>query len=345
MNRTKFILIAFATLIPFIVLVSSSLGAYDIPLSDLMKLVSNGLKFTEFEVSNQSHHIFWYIRLPRIIFGLLIGSTLSVAGAGMQGLFRNPLADPGLVGVSSGAVLFTAIYLILGWHTSHAILGNIGLSLFTFSGATLTTLIIFKLASSNQKTNVSHLLLAGIAINALCSAGTGFLIFLADDSQLRDLTFWTLGSLGSASWKLVLTLIPFVLVTLFFIPTLAKRLDAFTLGEQDAESLGVNVQRMKLTLIILVALGVGVCVAFSGMIGFVGLVVPHVIRLLVGSNHKSVFFLSILLGGSLLCIADLFSRLIVMPAELPIGIITAILGTPMFLYLLINQNKKASLDV
>lgn len=325
--------------------ISSGFGAYSISFEELVSLITNAIHLTENEVSNTSSKIFWHIRLPRVAFGLLIGSTLSVAGAGMQGLFRNPLADPGLVGVSSGAVLFTAIYIVLGWNISNSFIGNIGMSAFTFAGATLTTLIIFRLASSNRNTNVANMLLAGIAINALCSASTGFLIFMADDSQLRDLTFWTLGSLGGATWKLVLAILPFVLLTLFFIPKLSKRLDAYALGEQDAECLGVDVQRMKILLILLVALGVGVSVAFSGMIGFVGLVVPHVVRLLVGSNHKRVFLLSILLGGILLCLADLGSRLLVIPSELPIGILTAILGTPMFLYLLISQNQKKNFNV
>lgn len=342
MNKLTIISSLLISLLIISIISSVALGAYTISIHEITTLFLNGIGITDTETSFQSYSIFWHIRLPRVCFGLLIGSTLSVAGAGLQGLFRNPLADPGLVGISSGAVLFTALFIVFGFQTSNTFLHNFGLSFFTFFGATLTTFLIFKLASRNNTTNVANMLLAGIAINALCSSGTGFLFFLAEDDQLRDLTFWTLGSLGGASWDLVLTLLPIALITIVFIPSLAKKLDAFTLGEEDAECLGVNVQKMKITLIILVALGVGVCVAFSGTIGFVGLVVPHIIRLTIGSNHYALFILSAILGGTLLCFADLACRLLVVPAELPIGILTAILGTPMFLFLLISQNKKTA---
>ena len=335
------IILLLIVLLVSVMVLSCALGAYDLSIAEVVASVTNALGISDVEVKGASETIFWHIRLPRVVFSVMIGAALSVSGAGLQGLFRNPLADPGLVGISAGAILFASLYIVFIGKVTQQMLGSFGLPLVTFMGATLATYIVFRLAKSGNQTNVATMLLAGIAINALCGAGTGLLIFLSADDELRDITFWTLGSLGAASWTVVFTVLPFVLVAIVFIPSMAKKLDAYTLGEQDAACLGINVQKFKITLVLLLALAVAACVAFAGTIGFVGLVVPHIIRLTFGSQHKGVFVLSALLGSILLCLADLVCRTIVVPAELPIGILTAILGTPMFLYLLLDQNKKS----
>lgn len=287
------------------------------------------------------------IRLPRIILGLVVGAGLSVSGAMMQGLFRNPLADPGLIGVSSGAALGAVATIVLlpaasagataMW--SSAVL----LPLAAFAGGVIATVVVYRLATSNGRTSVATMLLAGIAINAVAGAGTGMLTFIADDDQLRDLTFWSLGSLGGATWSSLAVVGPCVLLCVLAAPMLARSLNAMLLGESEAQHLGINTQWVKRVVIGGAALAVGASVAVSGIIGFVGLVVPHLLRLAAGPDHRMLLPGSALLGGTLLVGADLLSRIVVSPAELPIGIVTALVGGPFFLWLLLRQRTRSSL--
>ncbi|ADV65906.1 ABC-type transporter, integral membrane subunit [Deinococcus maricopensis DSM 21211] len=270
------------------------------------------------------------IRLPRVVLGALIGAGLAVAGAAMQGLFRNPLADPGLLGISSGASLAAALSIVLGVH----VFGAYTLPVAAFVGSLLATAAIYLLAQERGRLSVPTMLLSGIAVNALCGAGTGLMTFLATDEQLRSITFWQLGSLGGATWPAVLSAAPFILSGVLLLPLLARALNALMLGESGAAHLGVPVSAVKWTVVGLVALSVGAGVAAAGAIGFVGLVVPHLIRLLVGPNHRTLLPASALLGATLLVLADLLARTIVTPAELPIGIVTAFLGAPFFLFLI-----------
>jgi len=286
------------------------------------------------------------IRLPRVVLGLLIGASLGVAGTAIQGLFRNPLADPALIGISSGAAFFAAVMIVFGTTSLsfiEAILGNWSLPAAAFLGGVLTTLIIYNLATRNGVTSVPTMLLAGIAINALATAGVGMLIFTANDAQLRDIAFWNLGSLGLASWDTVRTITPFVVVTVVPLLTMSRALNALLLGELEAEHLGFNVERIKQGIVILVALAVGAGVAFSGIIGFVGLIVPHLIRLMIGPDHRYVLPGSALLGAALLMAADLLARTVASPAEVPIGIVTALVGAPFFLYLLMRDRSQGRL--
>ncbi|MFP4322772.1 MAG: FecCD family ABC transporter permease [Anaerolineales bacterium] len=282
------------------------------------------------------------IRLPRVVMGILIGASLAVSGASVQGLFRNPLADPGLIGISSGAALAAALVIVYGNQLPIQVLGRWALPIAAFVGSVITTLIIYRLATFNGHTNVATLLLAGIAITALCNAGIGLMTFVATDDQLRDITFWSLGSLGRANWDFVQLLLPFMLVSLLLLPLIARALNAFLLGEAEAGHLGIQVQRIKLLVVILVALSVGAGVAVAGIIGFVGLVVPHLVRLMLGPDHRYVLPGSMLLGASLLVGADLIARNIAIPAEVPIGIITALTGAPFFLYLLLRDRGRIS---
>ncbi|MFC5850256.1 FecCD family ABC transporter permease [Deinococcus petrolearius] len=287
----------------------------------------------------QQAAVLWVIRLPRVVLGALVGAGLAVAGTAMQGLFRNPLADPGLLGISSGASLAAAMSVVLGFH----LFGAYSLPVAAFVGSLLSTAVIYLLSQERGRVNVSTMLLAGIAINALCGAGTGLMTFLATDEQLRTITFWSLGSLGGATWPTVVSAAPLILLGTLVLPLTARALNALMLGESGAAHLGIPVTRVKWLTVVLVALSVGAGVAVAGTIGFVGLVVPHVLRLLTGPNHRTLLPASALLGAALLVLADLGSRTVAMPAEVPIGIITALLGAPFFIYLLRQGRREGRL--
>jgi iron complex transport system permease protein len=283
------------------------------------------------------------IRLPRLLLGAVVGAALAVSGAVMQGLFRNPLADPGLIGVSSGAGFAAAVAIVLGGQflpDATASVPFIILPLAAFAGALISTLILYAVASRGGRTSMAVMLLAGIAFAALAGAGTGWLSYISDDRQLRDLTFWSMGSLGGATWRKVAIVVPMILPTLITVPFLAHGLNAMALGEAEAFHLGVNVQRLKVAAVGLVSISVGAAVACSGLIGFVGIIVPHLLRLLVGANYRFLLPASALLGASLLVGADIFARIIVAPSELPIGIITATLGAPFFIWLLLRKGAE-----
>ena len=290
------------------------------------------------EFSPQQAAVLQAIRLPRVCLGLLVGSALAVAGAALQGLLRNPLADPGLLGVSGGATVGVATVTVLHirWFGAHT------LPVAAFLGSLLAILVVSSLAREHGRTHVAMMLLCGIAINALCVSGTGLLTYFSTDDQLRVLAFWQLGSLASATWTSVAVLAPLVLVCVGGMLLLGSPLNALLLGEANARHLGIRVERLKAVLVVLVALGVGAAVAVSGMIGFVGLMVPHLVRLALGSNHRVLLPLSALLGASLLVLADLFARTVVIPSELPIGIVTSLVGAPFFLFLLLRQRKGAA---
>ncbi len=336
-KTTLFTLLSSLLVISFIL--STGMGAltiYPTQILDMilvkLSLMTNG----NYQVNQEM--VFWSIRFPRVLAGGLVGAGLAVSGACMQGLFRNPLADPGLIGISAGASLTASLYIVLGLNIG--IFGYYGISIATFLGATLTTWIVYKLAQTNGQTLISTMLLAGVAINALAGACTGFLTYLSDDTQLRSLTFWLLGSLGGANWNNVLALIPFVVIPMIFVPNLAKQLNAFALGESEAAYMGVNVSRLKIIIIVLTTMAVGASVAIAGMIGFIGLVIPHILRLMTGPDHKVLLPASMLLGAIVLILADLLSRIVLTPTELPIGIITSLLGTPLFLSILLKEKRK-----
>lgn len=329
------------------VLLAVGIGAVSIPPDQLMAILLKQLGIETgiaFEARQES--VLMVIRLPRVTLGLLVGSSLAVSGAAIQGLFRNPLADPGLIGISSGSALAAAGIIVLGNGVLSgvvALLGNLALPLAAFSGGFLTTLLIHRLATLGGRTSVPTMLLAGIAINALSGAAIGLLTFIATDDQLRDLTFWSLGSLGRASWDMIIAMLPFVLLALLLLPLLARSLNAFLLGESEAGHLGIDIERVKTLVVVLVALAVGSGVAVAGIIGFVGLVVPHLIRLLWGPDHRLLLPASALLGASLLIGADLLARTIAVPAEIPLGIVTALVGGPFFLWLLLRDRGRINL--
>ena len=318
---------------------SLALGPVSLPLFGTLRAALRlmGLP-VQGEGLEQAELILGQIRFPRTLLGLAVGGVLALSGVAMQGLFRNPLADPGLVGVSSGAALGAAIAIVGG-----AALGGLPdfigpylLSLCAFLGGLGVTALVYRLGRKNGQTQVAVMLLAGIALTALSGSAVGLFTYLADDATLRTLTFWNLGSLNGASYA---RLWPLLLVTVgvaLWLPRRATALNALLLGESEANHLGVNVEGLKRELVFCTALGVGAAVAAAGMIGFIGLVVPHLVRLLAGPDHRVLLPASVLAGASLLLFADLIARLALAPAELPIGIVTAFLGAPFFLYLLLR---------
>lgn len=326
------------------VLVSVANGAADASVFDVASALLSGNASDA--LAARDRIIIFDIRLPRAIMGFLVGASLAVCGTAMQGLFRNPLADPGLVGVSAGAGLGAVIMIVLGGTVAaplYNLLGFYALPAAAFLGGLATTLILYKVATRHGQTSVATMLLAGIALSALAGAATGFLVYLANDQQLRDLTFWSMGSLAGATWTKVWAIAPIMAAAFLVLPFMAKGLNAITLGEATAFHMGVPVQKLKNVTIIAVAAATGAGVAVSGGIGFVGIVVPHLLRLVIGPDHRYLLPCSALLGGALLVLADLFARTIVAPAELPIGIITAVFGGPFFLWILLRNRSRLNL--
>lgn len=337
--RPRPLLIALGLLLLLALWLSLALGPVSLPLADTLQAALRllGLSLAG-EGLEQAELILGQIRLPRSLLGLAVGAVLALSGVAMQGLFRNPLADPGLVGVSGGAALGAAIAIVGGSHLGGLppALAPYLLSLSAFAGGLAVTVLVYRFGRRDGQTHVATMLLAGVALTAMAGAGVGLFTYLADDASLRSLTFWNLGSLNGASYA---RLWPLLLVTLgvaAWLPRRAAALNALLLGESEARHLGFDVERIKLELVLCTALGVGAAVAAAGLIGFIGLVVPHLMRLLVGPDHRVLLPASLLAGASLLLFADLVARLLLAPAELPIGIVTALLGAPFFLYLLLR---------
>lgn len=343
--RNALVFVGLVALLACAVLLSIGLGAVRIPPARIVEVLSGGLQ--DPSIARDSLVLF-NIRLPRTLLGLLVGSGLAVSGALIQGLFRNPLADPALVGVSAGAGLATAAVIVLG-DLALARLGLPGplpytvLPIGAFLGSLAAMVLLYLIATRSGRTSVATMLLAGIALAAFSGALTGLLVFVSDDRQLRDLTFWTLGSIGGASWAKIAATAPAILPMLVAVPFLGRGLNALVLGEAEAFHLGIPVERLKRTLILLVAVAVGASVAAAGVIGFIGLVVPHILRLMIGPEHRKLLPACALLGGALLVLADVMARLVAAPAEIPIGIVTSLVGAPVFLWLLLGRAK--ALDV
>ncbi|MGJ7506920.1 FecCD family ABC transporter permease [Variovorax sp. GT1P44] len=321
--------------------VGAASGAYAISAPQLMGVF--GAIWQGGVDPSPEYLVFVNIRLPRLVLGVAAGAGLGMAGALMQGLFRNPLADPGLIGISSGAALAAGVTIVLGAWLMPALprtLGSWTLVSMAFGGGFLVTLLIYGLSRSEGSTRMALMLLAGIAINALAGAGLGFLSVMATDEQLRSLQFWLLGSLGGARWSAVLLVGAVVCVALCVGLTLAAALNAIALGEAQAVLLGVDVERVKRRAILVTACAVGAVTATTGIIGFVGLIAPHWVRLVAGPDHRVVLPGSALLGAVLVLAADTVARTVMAPTELPLGVLTAFIGVPMFLLMLRHFRRR-----
>ncbi|MGK6350785.1 FecCD family ABC transporter permease [Parapedobacter sp. DT-150] len=344
MKNHRTLLIVLLVLLIAACTLSVCVGAVKISASELWSMIAyrTGLN-NHVGFAPQQEAVLLNIRLPRVLLGALVGGTLAIAGSALQGLFRNPLAEPGLIGISSGASLFAVMVIVLE-HRFFGVLTTVfgyhALSIAAFIGACTTTFVVYRLAVGNGKADITTLLLAGIAINALAGSFTGLLTYMSTDEQLRNITFWTLGSLGGASWKTVTGILPFVSVSLVALPFFSKSLNALALGESQAGHMGINVGLLKKFVVVMATMGVGASVAVSGIIGFVGLVIPHILRMAFSADHRLVIPGSALLGASVLVAADLVARTIFAPAELPIGILTAIIGSPVFIYIILVERRK-----
>ncbi len=324
------------TVIVLVVIVIWALteGAYPVEWNDLM---------SAFLGKNESAFVLFEIRMPRVIGAAAVGAILGMSGLSLQAMMRNDLAEPSLLGISSGAALMAGIAIIIMpviQLTSSTDARGMFMALFAFIGALSAVFAVQRLSRIQQRVDVQQLILTGVAINAICGAGAGVLSYLSNDEQLRSITFWTLGSFGGLNQNKVFVLL--CLASLLFISMRwnAKQLNLITLGEYEAMHLGVSVEKLKRRMILLVSLCVGVAVAFCGVIGFIGLVIPHIVRLLVGSNHEWTVPYVALIGAVVMVLADMISRTVVLPSELPVGIVTAILGAPFFIHLLRKNQRR-----
>ncbi|MBO6677803.1 iron ABC transporter permease [Parvibaculum sp.] len=325
-----------AALLGVAFVVSLATGAVPISVGDVVRSLFG------MEVDQRTAAVIQMIRLPRSVLAVIVGAALAGSGAAFQGLFRNPLADPSLIGVSGGAALGAVVIIVFGNAVAAAVpffASPLLLPFAAFAGGLAATFAIQGLAQSRGQSATATLLLAGIAINALTWALTGIAIYMANDSQIRDFTFWSIGSLASGGWREVSLVAVPIIGALAVIVGRARALDAMLLGEREALHLGVPVHVLKHVVMIAAALAVSSAVAVSGVIAFVGIVVPHVVRMLAGPDHRIVLPGSILAGATLLLAADSFARVIVAPSELPIGIVTAAVGSPFFLWLLTRRKR------
>lgn len=319
---------------------SLSIGPTGITLASLPRVIAAWFSGVSDAETAREHLVLIDIRLPRTILAVFVGASLAVAGAMMQGLFRNPLADPGLIGVSSGAALAAVATIALGNGIAAPILQPLGayaLPISAFFGGAASTMILVTVAGRHGRLMIGTLLLAGIALAAFSAALTGLIAYMSNDRELRDITLWTMGSLGGASWPKAIAVLPFAALTLYLAPRLVRALNGFLLGEAEAFHLGIEVEKAKRMIMLATAASVGAAVAVSGIIGFVGLVAPHVVRILAGPDHRVVLPGAALIGATMVLLADVAARMIVRPAEVPIGIVMAAIGAPVFLHLVTKR--------
>lgn len=319
--------------------VSAGHGQLDVPAREVVGSILHrlGLDLGTVPTHPQGEAALWQVRFPRILMGVVVGASLATAGAVMQGVFGNPLAEPGVVGVSSGAAVAAAAAIAFGI----TVAGNWTIPLFAFVGGLVTTLLVYAMSREGGRTEVVTLVLTGIAVNAVANAGLAFTMFVADTQAREQIVFWTLGSLNGTRWQYVALVAPLCAIGIVGSLVLSRQLDLLSLGDRAARHVGINVERLRLVCIVLVAILTAAAVSFSGIIGFVGLVVPHLIRILIGPGHRLLIPASALGGALLMVIADLVARTAVAYADLPLGMLTALVGGPFFFWLLRRTRRTA----
>nr|WP_230414198.1 iron ABC transporter permease [Collimonas silvisoli] len=343
-HRQRAVLVGLVLLLLATILLCAGLGAYRIDPWQIPLLLWPGAELSA--AQTQARAVLIDIRMPRVLLAVLVGCGFGAAGSALQALFRNPLADPGLIGVSSGAALGAATTIVLGtalWPAALQLAGIYAPMLAAFGGALAVAMLVYRIGAARGRLALPILLLAGIAFNAMSMAGIGLLSYVAGDAQLRTLTFWNLGSLASAHWSLLAVAAPVVLLCAAALARNSAALNAMLLGEAEAQHLGVPVQRIKRQVLIASSLCVGGLVACTGTIGFIGLVAPHCIRLACGPDQRLVLPGAMLFGAVLTLAADLVARTVTAPAEMPLGILTALLGGPFFIVLLWRRRGQLGL--
>ncbi|WP_171115695.1 MULTISPECIES: iron ABC transporter permease [Streptomyces] len=328
--------IALVAVLLALVPLAAGIGAYPVPVGDVLSSVQHKAGLGGTELDRVAESVLWNVRFPRIVLALLVGASLGCAGALMQGVFGNPLAEPGTIGVSLGAAVGAVAAIALGLN----FLGNWTLPAMAFVAGLGTVLLVYAMSRAGGRTEVVTLILTGIAVNAFCGALVGLFIFLADTAAVNQITFWQLGSLSQATWPKVLAVLPCAAAGLLLAPLYSRRLDLLALGDRPARHLGVDVERLRIVLILVVALLTAAAVSVSGVIGFVGLVVPHLLRMAAGPGHRFLIPGSALGGAAVLLGADLAARTLAAPAELPLGVLTALVGSPFFFWLLRRTRRK-----
>jgi iron complex transport system permease protein len=338
------ILIILAIALVVLFLISLSIGQMFIPVNEIAVIFLKKLGLFTSQPTDAVHEtVLMSIRLPRLVMTVMIGAALAVSGAALQGLFRNPLVEPGLIGVSSGAALAVVTVIVFGSFLAldrHSIGMSAVMSAFAFGGGLAATFLVMQIGRQMGPSTIAMLILAGVAVNAMCGAAMGLMIFYADENQLHMFTFWTLGDLSNATWSGLAIAAPLLILGTIFLLRYTNSLNAIAMGESEAFHMGVDVERVKKAIIFLAALAVGTSVSLAGAIGFVGLVVPHLIRITFHSDNRLVMPASAIGGPLLLILSDILARTVVAPAELPIGVVTALVGTPFFIFLLIRSKRK-----
>ncbi len=335
LNKKNAIYIISSILLCLIIIASIQWGAVNITNKQMVEAVQHF--FQGKTPSSIYEGVFLQIRLPRVILCMFSGAILAVSGVFMQGLFRNPLVEPGIIGTSAGAafgasiVFVLAAYIPIEWKS---LIGPLLVPLFAFTGALVATYIVYAISKSQQKTNVLSILLVGLAINSMGLSGMGFMTYIARDPQARSINFWNLGTFSGANWQQVLIVFSLLIIVILSIFKFIKPLNALLLGEDEALYLGINIKKFRRKILLINTLMVAIVTSFVGVIGFVGLIVPHIVRQFVGSDHKKLLPASMIIGASVLLMADLVARLLLAPSEIPIGIITSLVGAPIFILLL-----------
>ncbi|MFI5426249.1 FecCD family ABC transporter permease [Aeromicrobium sp. UC242_57] len=338
-GRATALFIGLSIAIVLLTIYAAGRGQLAVPAGEVFGSIMHrlGLDIGTMPQHPQGDNTLWNVRFPRIALALLVGAALATAGALMQGIFGNPLAEPSVVGVSTGAAFAAAIVIVF----QIQFMGSWSVAVFAFVGGLITTLAVYFLSRADGRTEVVTLVLTGIAVNAVCSAGLALMIFLGDTAAREQIVFWQLGSLNGSRWEHVVVVAPLVVVGLIGSMVLARKLDVLSLGDRAARHVGIDVERLRLGAIVLVALLTAAAVAFAGIIAFVGLVVPHLIRMVVGPGHRVLVPASALAGALLLLGADLIARTAMTGADLPIGMLTSLVGGPFFFWLLRRTRKTA----
>ncbi|MBI6873893.1 FecCD family ABC transporter permease [Clostridium aciditolerans] len=338
----KLMFCVFIIILFLIIITATTLGSANIPIKESLYIILNKVpiinKFISIIGIPENHKlIILKIRLPRIILAALVGMGLSTVGLSFQAIFKNPMADPYVLGISSGAAVGAAIGFVLGFESTF--LGASAITITAFLGSILTTVLVYNIARVKNKIPTNTLLLAGISVNFLLSSLLS-IIMVFNRQEVERIVFWTMGSVSSASYTQILVLVPFLFIGILITLSFSKDLNIILTGDETAKSLGIEVETIKKILLISSSMIVAACVSVSGIIGFVGLIIPHIVRMLLGPDHRSLLPFSVVAGAAFMIISDTLARTLASPAEIPVGAITALFGAPYFIYLLIKNKKK-----